>query len=202
MIQSYSMTLDRFHSILLRIAIAGVLLVPSITLLYGDIHYQPQGFGLQNNSITRRIYTGYGIGVYRGSVSLGECRETWPQDFATPGIWFARDSAPVGEGWDVFCDGRIAVERDSSFTYLGFGSYSWRNGADYVFTTSGLMLPLWFVVCVLNIPAFIFIWLALRSIMRNRRRRRRIGRNQCANCGYDLRATPDCCPECGARPPK
>jgi hypothetical protein len=57
----------------------------------------------------------------------------------------------------------------------------------------GVWLPYWFIASALATPA------ALRLLVRLRRRRR-FGAGLCHHCGYDLRATPDRCPECGAHP--
>jgi hypothetical protein len=53
-------------------------------------------------------------------------------------------------------------------------------------------LPMWFLFCATMLPA---PWMAAR-----RKRQRRRERGQCSGCGYDLRATPGRCPECGAVP--
>jgi hypothetical protein len=59
----------------------------------------------------------------------------------------------------------------------------------------GLLIPSWFAVSVTAVMPTITIFKMLRK-----RRRSRDG--FCAKCGYDLRATPDRCPECGAVPAK
>ena len=69
---------------------------------------------------------------------------------------------------------------------LGF---AWRD----VPTGWSLYVPCSLTTAVLWTPAAIWV------IRRGRRaRRRRSGR--CTQCGYDLRGTPDRCPECGAVP--
>jgi hypothetical protein len=58
-------------------------------------------------------------------------------------------------------------------------------------------VPTWFVtILAALLPS---AWIAGKY--RHRRQKQRLANGQCINCGYDLRATPDRCPECGAIPP-
>jgi hypothetical protein len=57
----------------------------------------------------------------------------------------------------------------------------------------GVGVPLWFVaVMAAPLPMG---WLLRRRV--KRRQEQRALRGRCVACGYDLRASPDCCPECG-----
>jgi hypothetical protein len=74
-------------------------------------------------------------------------------------------------------------------------SVHWIDLSEPSYDTAGtqLVVPIW-------LPFVMTLVLPLAQGARLARRRRRVGRGLCAACGYDLRATPDRCPECGAVP--
>jgi hypothetical protein len=56
-----------------------------------------------------------------------------------------------------------------------------------------IIVPAWLVVTLFGALPTTRLALSIR-------RRRRSVKGRCLRCGYDLRATPDRCPECGATP--
>jgi hypothetical protein len=58
--------------------------------------------------------------------------------------------------------------------------------------THYLFVPMWFAVLITAAAP-----LATSCALWRARRRRRRQRDVCINCGYDLRASPERCPECG-----
>jgi hypothetical protein len=70
---------------------------------------------------------------------------------------------------------------------LGFAYASDTGGA----SSTAIVIPMWVPVLPLALPV---AWCGRRSCVR--RRRSRLG--LCARCGYDLRASGEKCPECGA----
>jgi hypothetical protein len=87
----------------------------------------------------------------------------------------------------------MVTASDSIFRRLGFGfdSSDAGFGPPSNIWRKQLAFPYWFLITILAIPA-----LAVARSERRRYLRGRVG--ICPSCGYDLRATPDRCPECGA----
>ncbi len=66
------------------------------------------------------------------------------------------------------------------------------NGATLQYTHGVIAIPMWFMGAITAVLPFLWFWKNPGKLRRNR-----MARNLCITCGYDLRASPERCPECG-----
>ena len=113
---------------------------------------------------------------------------------------------PFGIGWKWLvgqpADGLEFFEPESFWTRLGFGFHAMRKADIAPSPMSGIVasydrtrvqIPIWLAVALAGIPS----WGLVRAIKHRLRKHRRLAANLCLDCGYDMRATPERCPECG-----
>jgi hypothetical protein len=129
------------------------------------------------------IYCNYRAGRYRQVVSSrGQLQLAWgPTSYPDATTWTSRPWPYIGVG-----TGPVPT---LDWQFLGFMSFTGTtNGVPRRF--SELFAPDWsFAMLFGTLPA---VWAVLRL------RARRFAAGRCPACGYDLRATPNRCPECGA----
>ena len=116
------------------------------------------------------------------------------------------ESVPIGDapGWETsrVSDEDIFLSRswEQEHSVLGFAYIrtSFAGGGNafhkvrYVGRWRELFVPVWSICALFSLLPAGSVFFALR-------RRRAGATGLCVQCGYDLRATPERCPECGAR---
>ena len=175
-------------------AAAALLWVRSYHAL-DQLYGRALGTGFDVNSYNGRFqfssYTQYHVraGVYRSGAVEYSARPFDVLERDAPlegGSYVARQRWPLRDTgfWEAeppLCP-RAEFRRWLASARQGPGKYVW---------VRLLVVPYWMVVLATALPLVGIVFRAVRG-----RRRTRAG--LCAACGYDLRASPERCPECGA----
>jgi hypothetical protein len=130
-------------------------------------------------------------GVFFFKLSISENRWGEFETAFEPGASYVRHQ-PMDPDRDV---GR---DVDVAWSFLGLRYFVSNVAIQKDISLRAQIVPIWLIV----LPLAIFgLWGGLR-IAADRRRQKRRRQGLCPVCGYDLRATQERCPECGAIPDK
>jgi hypothetical protein len=147
---------------------------------YLRVGYVPAG----GNSAT---WWEYGVDSIRGTVTVRGHRQ--PTDLAT-----ARSSLDGAKARGALGFGTLDPQQITP--RIGFRTG--RHIPALQIRSWSLVVPTWSLAAL---AALLPATKAFRVVYRRRRERRAASRGVCHVCGYDLRASPERCPECGNTPP-
>jgi hypothetical protein len=182
--------LNGFTILSLLLAMATIVLWVRSCLRYDQLTY----YGGLHSDLRAKWITGWSLaGRIRGYFTVFQLNT--PPTPGSPGLagWEYHFQVPPHSPYTHIPYYRwpISVNFASHFQrHIPSGFYAW--GSSGTFDEITFEIPDWAIILAfLAVPGYrAFRWL--------RRRRTRPG--FCRQCGYDLRATPDRCPECGTIP--
>jgi hypothetical protein len=122
------------------------------------------------------------VSTYRGGLFAGALTSVQHNISVPPGSTW-RQSAPV-----TYAEG--GGSEGTFFNRFGFAALDYHQHGTYV--KRQFACPYWFIMLLTAI-----LPIARLAGWRRRARRLRMHPSLCRHCGYDCRATPERCPECG-----
>jgi len=134
--------------------------------------------------------------VHAITFTRGSVRLTSQLQHVYPGRSDTRSNSQLGAFWTC---GRLGPGHldwhdppgNSFWNRLGFYAYSGGVSTSFWDTSiDGIAFPTWMLTTLFGLPPI--LWLT--SLVKRRLDKRS---KHCPHCGYDLRATPERCPECG-----
>jgi hypothetical protein len=97
----------------------------------------------------------------------------------------------ISANWDELDEGSSSIARTGHFLFMGVAEQTVRHRSGLpIWYRRAIFLPHWFIMTLTALMP------VCRVLKRSKLSRKASG--LCPNCNYDLRATPDRCPECGA----
>jgi len=163
-----------------------LLLCVSTAILWTRSYRHPATLSLE-----RTVGRWYCLSIQNGDAVWEARRCDDPESRKPMGLMLKVDNLADGE--ELVTDWPPAY--GPHFAGFAFGNWATTetpsDNLDEQYLCRGIQTPLWLFLAVSLLLPVNWIWaLALRG--------RQARRGRCAKCGYDLRATPDLCPECGA----
>ena len=167
------------------------LLLNLLTLLSLLICVAAAAGWVRSRWYTQQAVVTFGDETFSAVLARGEVVAAWATGWAEYGRRSGQKTRGVSQQPLERSPYRTGVVSPMDRHALGFG---WRHRVDR--DPDGTMIfrvvaaPCWAVMAVALLLPAARVALAVR-------RRRRLRAGHCRRCGYDLRATPDRCPECG-----
>jgi hypothetical protein len=137
--------------------------------------------------IPHRSNRSAGVVSARGGVKLYVISRVWVHRTDRPAErWLVRTGMPAraAADWGQGALGMLGFRRGVSFHWL-FSPFGEERS-----TSHWVVLPYWLLLLAAAVPVLSRMYVRRRAARRSRL-------SLCPRCGYDLRATPGRCPECG-----